>query len=274
MDYGNMLAKHKESGAGISRAVIPAHYSDSDTDMGIYIFNWNVLMDFLKTYRDDIGADINSCIPGYAGENNVYVNIYEYNGYWKNLPDIGAYWEDCMELTSIVPEFNLYEDYWKIYTRSESQTPQYIAETAQTEQCIIGDDTDICGSVYNSVIGYGVTIAAGATVSNSIIMNNTYIGADSRIDMTVIGEDTKVGSNVRIGVNDAGTFDIQYKERAAERTWDNLSARITTIGEKSVIPDNVSIAAGAAVSGVTESTDYADSVLGSGMTLIKAGERS
>jgi glucose-1-phosphate adenylyltransferase len=111
-------------------------------------------------------------------------------------------------------------------------------------------------------------------VSNSIIMNNTYIGADSRIDMTVIGEDTKVGSNVRIGVNDAGTFDIQYKERAAERTWDNLSARITTIGEKSVIPDNVSIAAGAAVSGVTESTDYADSVLGSGMTLIKAGERS
>jgi glucose-1-phosphate adenylyltransferase len=231
-------------------------------------------MDFLKTYRDDIGADISGCIPEYAGENNICVNTYEYNGYWKNFPDIGSYWEDCTELTSIVPEFNLYEDYWKIYTRSDSQTTQYLAETAETEQCIIGDDTDISGHVYNSVIGYGVTIAAGATVSNSIIMNNTCIGADSRIDMAVIGEDTKVGSNVRIGVNESGGFDFQCKERAAEKMWDNLSARITTIGEKSVIPDNVSIAAGAAISGVTETADYADSVLGSGMTLIKAGEQS
>lgn len=57
-----------------------------------------------------------------------------------------------MELIDIVPVFNLYEEFWKIYTKSDNQPP-YIADTAQIERCIIGDGSEIYGRVRNCVIG-------------------------------------------------------------------------------------------------------------------------
>ncbi len=42
---------------------------------------------------------------------------YEYNGYWKDVGTLGSYWEANMELIDIIPEFNLYEEFWKIYTK-------------------------------------------------------------------------------------------------------------------------------------------------------------
>ena len=44
---------------------------------------------------------------------------YEYNGYWKDVGTLQSYWESNMELIDIVPEFNLYEEFWKIYTKSD-----------------------------------------------------------------------------------------------------------------------------------------------------------
>ncbi len=52
---------------------------------------------------------------------------YEYNGYWKDVGTLGSYWEANMELIDIIPEFNLYEEFWKIYTNSEILPPQYIS---------------------------------------------------------------------------------------------------------------------------------------------------
>ena len=43
---------------------------------------------------------------------------YEYNGYWKDVGTLSSYWEANMELIDIIPEFNLYEEFWKIYTNS------------------------------------------------------------------------------------------------------------------------------------------------------------
>ena len=50
-----------------------------------------------------------------------------------------SYWEANMELIDIVPVFNLYEEYWKIYTKSYSMPPQYVARDALVERCIIGE---------------------------------------------------------------------------------------------------------------------------------------
>lgn len=63
-----------------------------------------------------------------------------------------------MELIDIVPEFNLYEEYWKIYTSSTILPPQYISEDSVIERSIIGEGSNIYGKVYNSVIGCGVTV--------------------------------------------------------------------------------------------------------------------
>ena len=78
-----------------------------------------------------------------------------------------------MELIDIVPEFNLYEEYWKIYTKSEILPPQYLSKDSVVERSIIGEGSNIYGQVYNSVIGCGVTIGEGTVVKDSIIMNNS-----------------------------------------------------------------------------------------------------
>ena len=67
-----------------------------------------------------------------------------------------------MELIDIIPEFNLYEEYWKIFTKSDIIPPQYISANSHIEKSIIGEGTEISGTVVNSVSGAGVTIEEGA----------------------------------------------------------------------------------------------------------------
>ena len=86
------------------------------------------------------------------------------------------YWEANMELIDIIPEFNLYEEFWKIYTNSEILPPQYISSQSVIERSIIGNGSEIYGEVHNSVIGSGVTIEEGTVVRDSIIMKDVTIG--------------------------------------------------------------------------------------------------
>ena len=58
-----------------------------------------------------------------------------------------SYWEANMELIDIIPEFNLYEEFWKIYTNSDIIPPQYISDQSVIERCIIGDGAEIYGKV-------------------------------------------------------------------------------------------------------------------------------
>ena len=169
-----------------------------------------------------------------------------------------------MELIDIVPEFNLYEEYWKIYTRSEIQPPQYLSGDSVVERSIIGEGTNIFGKVYNSVIGCGVTIGEGTVVSDSIIMNRTQIGAGCHLNKAIIAEDVEIGSNVRLGVG----------EEAENETAPHIyNHGIVTVGERSVIPDGISVGKNSVIFGVTTAADYTDASLGSGKTLIKAGEQ-
>ena len=115
---------------------------------------------------------------------------YEFNGYWKDVGTLTSYWEANMELIDVVPEFNLYEEYWKIYTKSEILPPQYVAEGGVIERSIVGEGSEIYGQVYNSVIGCGVTIWKDTVVRDSIIMNNTEIGASCELNKAIIAENT------------------------------------------------------------------------------------
>ena len=169
-----------------------------------------------------------------------------------------------MELIDIVPEFNLYEEYWKIYTKSEILPPQYIADCSVVERSIIGEGSDIYGKVYNSVIGCGVTIGEGTVVRDSIIMNGTVIGAGCELNKAIIAENVEIGNNVKLGVG----------EEVPNETDPHIySNSIATVGEKSIIPDGIAIGKNTCVFGVTTAEDYPDNCLASGKTLIKAGDK-
>lgn len=289
MDYEEMLEFHKENNADVTIAAMPVPIEEANrfgiviTDkenritefeekpenprsnlasMGIYIFSWPVLRDALIQKRDEPGCDFGKHVIPYCFEQKQRLFAYEFNGYWKDVGTLGSYWEANMELIDIVPEFNLYEEYWKIYTNNGSLPPQYIAENAVVEKSIISNGVEIYGEVHNSVIGAGVVIEKGAVIRDSIIMQDAVIGKDCVIDKSIIAENVVIGDNVTLGIGS----DIQNKSKP-----NIYSFGLVTIAENSVIPSHVQIGKNTAISGVTVKEDYVNGLLESGETLIKAG---
>ena len=290
MDYEVMLDFHKANNAEVTIAVMPVpieeasrfgimiadenhritefeekpeHPRSNLASMGIYIFNWKTLKEALIAMADQPALDFGKHVIPYCHEKGAPLYAYEFTGYWKDVGTLSSYWEANMELIDIVPEFNLYEEYWKIYTKSEIQPPDYIAADSVVERSIIGEGSEVYGEVYNSVIGCGVTIGKGTVIRDSIIMNQTQIGEGCEINKAIIAENVVVGNQVKLGVGE------ETENDTAPHIYNH---GLVTIGEKSVIPDGISVGKNSVISGVTAAADYEDSQLASGKTLIKAGE--
>ena len=289
MDYEIMLDYHKANNADVSIAAMtvpieeasrfgvfiadeknmimefeekPENPRSNLVSMGIYIFSWKALRESLIYLRDEPGCDFGKHIIPYMHSKGDRVFAYEYSGYWKDVGTLESYWEANMELIDIIPEFNLYEEYWKIFTKSDIITPQYISDKAYISRSIIGEGVEIYGSVVNSVIGAGVVIEEGAEVRDSIIMQGTHIGRNTKIQKSIIAEHVEVGDNCNIGVG-------EYTESKYDKKVYN--ADIVTIGEKSIIPRGVTIGKNTAIMGETRIEDYENAVLESGDYIVKAG---
>ncbi len=290
MDYEHMLEYHKSCNADITLATYevpweeasrfgvviadddgvisefeekPANPRSNKASMGIYIFSWKVLREALVALKDQPECDFGKHVIPYCHGNGKKVCAYDFKGYWKDVGTLGSYWEANMELVDIIPEFNLYEEFWKIYTKSDAIPPQYIDASGKVSRCIIGEGTEIYGDVENSVIGSCVTIGEGAVVRNSIIMNGVTIGDGAVIDKAIIAENVEVGKNAHLGVGEEAVNEMKPAVYAFG---------LVTIGENSVVPDGVSIGKNTAIYGKTEPSDYPDGALKSGGSIIKAGE--
>ena len=290
MDYENMLEYHKSCDADITLATYqvpweeasrfgvvitdennvisefeekPANPRSNKASMGIYIFSWKVLREALVKMKDQPECDFGKHIIPYCHSNGKKICAYDFKGYWKDVGTLGSYWEANMELVDIVPEFNLYEEFWKIYTKTDAIPPQYIDASGRVSRCIIGEGTEVYGDVENSVIGSGVTIEKGAVIRNSIIMNNATIGENAYMDKAIIAENVKIGKDAKLGIGEEAVN--EFKPQI-------YSFGLVTIGENSVVPDGVTIGKNTAISGVTTPEDYPDGNLKSGGSIIKAGE--
>ena len=292
MDYEAMLDFHKQNNADVTIAAIPVPMEEASrfgivvTDeekqitafeekperprsnlasMGIYIFNWSVLRDSLIAMRDQSNCDFGKHIIPYCHDGGKRLFAYEFNDYWKDVGTLGSYWEANMELIDLIPEFNLYEDYWKIYTKQDIIEPQYVAEGAKVERSIIGAGAQIYGQVINCVLGAGVTVEEGTVVKDSIIMKNTHIGKKAYIEKAIIAENCIIGDGDEIGVGE---------EAVSQLNASIYAFGLATIGENTVIPPHVKVGKNTAIKGMTTNEDYPDAQLPSGGYIIKAGETS
>ena len=291
MDYEVMLDYHKANNADVTIAAMPVPIEEASrfgivvTDetnrivefeekpanpksnlasMGIYIFSWKVLREALIELSEQSACDFGKHIIPHCFNEGKRIFAYEYNGYWKDVGTLGSYWEANMELIDIIPVFNLYEEFWRIYTKSDTLPPQYISPEARIERSIIGEGSEIYGEVINSVIGCGVVIGKGAVVRDSIIMQGSVIGAGSKINKTIIAENVEIGSDVETGIGEYAESNLDKKVYAFD---------LVTIGENSCIPSNVKIGKNVAISGVTKTEDYpGGGSLASGEYIIKAGD--
>lgn len=290
MDYEVMLDFHKENDADVTIAAMPVPIEEASrfgivitdderriTDfeekpekprsnlasMGIYIFTWKVLKEALISMKEQTNCDFGKHIIPYCHEKNQRMFAYEYNGYWKDVGTLGSYWEANMELIDLIPEFNLYEEYWRIYTKSDMIEPQYLSSDAVVDKSIIGEGSEIYGEVHSSVIGAGVKIGKGSVVRDSIIMADTEIGENVTIDKSIVAENTTIQDGAVLGIG----------EEAPSKLNESIYAfGLVTVGENSLIPAGVKIGKNTAISGVTESSDYPNGELGAGEYIIKAGD--
>ena len=287
MDYEVMLDYHKANKADVTIACMPVpmeeasrfgimitdgngkitefeekpeHPRSNLASMGIYIFSWPALKESLLALKDQPNCDFGKHILPYCRDNGKRLFAYEFNGYWKDVGTLGSYWEANMELIDIIPEFNLYEEFWKIYTKGDIIRPQYIAGDAVVDRSIISDGAEIYGEVHNSVIGAGVTIKAGTVVKDSIIMKETTIESGFSIDKAIIAENVTVGENVVMGVGEEAPNVLKPAVYAFG---------LVTVAENSVIPSNVKIGKNTAISGNTTPEDYPDGELVSGGAIVK-----
>ncbi len=260
MDYSDMLNKHKENEADVTIAVLevsmeeasrfgilntgengqvyefeekPENPKNNLASMGIYIFTWDKLRDALiksNAVYDDTDFGMHVLPDMLQGGSKIFTHTF--SDYWRDVGTIESYWQANMELTRVVPDFNLYDNSWKIYTKQEMQTPHYISEDAKICSSLVSDGCEIQGEITSSVLGTNVKVGKGSIIKDSIIMSGTVIGENCHIERCIIDERGVVGNNVRIGEGENIHNEIKPKI---------YNTGISVIGATAKIPDNVTI---------------------------------
>ncbi|MCO6452986.1 MAG: glucose-1-phosphate adenylyltransferase [Caldilineales bacterium] len=281
MNYEPMLAAHSMRKADVTVGVLPVHphltgrygMVSADTDgritrfeekprrtrstlasMGIYVFEASVLMDALSgsiSQIRHIGGDL---MPRLVRRKKVY--SYEFEGYWANVSTIPAYYEANMGLLADIPALDLNDPRWVIHTRSEQRPPVLLGEAAHVSGNLLCDGAVVEGEVHHSIIGPGVSVAAGAVVRDSIIMNDTHIAAGAVIDRSIIDKEVQIGEGACIGWGDDNTPN--------EHAPGILNTGITLVGKRSEIPAGVRLGRNVLVGAGVGPEDFASEEVASG----------
>jgi len=228
MDYSEMLDAHKKANAACTIAVIevpweeasrfgilnchedgsiyefdekPKNPKSNKASMGIYIFTWEKLRQYLemdeldKDSSNDFGKNILPAMLN-AGETMV---AWEFDGYWKDVGTIYSLWEANMDLLDPRVPLDLSDPSWHIYTRSTMMPPHYVSKDAECQNSLIGEGCVIEGSLEFAVLFAGVTVEKGARVTDSIIMPGATIKAGATVQYAIVAEDAVIGEGAVVG---------------------------------------------------------------------------
>ena len=252
MDYAVMLRRHKETGAACTIAVMEVPWAEASrfgimsvdgedritefaekpkepksnlASMGIYIFTWSKLREYLvadeadPTSENDFGKNI---IPAMLNDKQVMV-AYNFEGYWKDVGTIESLWEANMDLLSVPMPIDLHDKKWRIYAKNPGLAPHYIAKGAVVSDSLVTEGSEVYGSVQHSVIFAGVTIEEGASVIDSVVMPYAVIKRGAVVRRAIVAENAVIGAGCMVG----------------EET-----GNIAVVGQGVTLPAGVSVTAG------------------------------
>ena len=291
MDYSKMLRFHKENKADATIAVQevpldeasrmgimnayendhiyefeekPSNPKSNLASMGIYIFSWPILKEALEAdSRIHPDSDFGKHIIPMMLDQEKRLFAYRFNDYWKDVGTVESYWMANMDLIQTVPDFNLYEDFWKIYTDSDHQPPLYTGPESEVRTSILSEGCEVLGKVYNSVIGPEVIIEEGAVVQDSIIMGRGIIGHGAFLDRCILDSSCVIGANAVLGVGE--NIPNVYKPKVYD-------SGITVLGESTFVPPGIKIGKNCVVYGSTTAEDYTNGQLESGQSIVRETE--
>jgi glucose-1-phosphate adenylyltransferase len=182
--------------------------------MGIYVFNTEVLLRLLHADAQDgvsshdFGKDV---IP--KNLNNVRVIAYDYRDlnakqsrYWRDVGTLDAFYEANMDLVSVTPEFNLYDQRWPIRTKATQQPPAKFVFAQEGRRMGLAVDSIVSagcivsgGRVLHCVLSPGVRVNSYCEVEYSILMPNVEVGRYSRIRRAIVNTGARIPESSSIG---------------------------------------------------------------------------
>ena len=226
--------------------------------MGVYVFKKNVLLEVLNKYCSQKDPDFgHHIIPSMIEKNEVYA--YKYNGYWQDVGTLDSYRQTHLDLVKPVPELNLYDKNWKIYTRDTVVSPVKFGDKGSAISSLISNGSIIDGRVEKSVISPGVHIKEGAVIKDSIIFNDSVIHENSVIEKLIIDKEVNVMPDSKIGVGDDMTANQQKPEL--------LHNGLNIIAKRATIPEGTTIKRNCRIFSYADIDDFDSKIVPSGKTI-------
>lgn len=262
MDYADMLAYHKQQEAACTIAMREVEWKEASrfglmivnedgtisefeekpenprsnkASMGIYIFTWSKLREYLIADENDPASSNDfghNVIPAMheAGEKMV---AYQFDGYWRDVGTIESLWEANMDILSPASGINLNDPHWKIYARSPSAAPQYIADTAEVKNSMVTEGCSVEGKADFSVLFPNASVEEGANVKYSIIMPGAVVKKGAEVQYAIVAENAVIEADAKVGAGPDTTDP------------DNWGVAVIgegiTVGKGAVVPANVMV---------------------------------
>ncbi len=228
MDYNDMLRHHIDTDADVTIAVRQVPWEDAsrfglmNTDasgriiefeekpknpksnnasMGVYIFKWEKLRDYLiadeanPNSSNDFGKNI---IPNMLND-GCMMSAYNFNDYWKDVGTIDSLWESNMDLLTDPLPIDLYDRKWRVYARNFGSLPQYIADGAVVKDALVTEGCEVYGTVEHSVLSTDVKVEEGAVVKDSVILPGATIKKGAVVIRAIVAEKAVIGENAVVG---------------------------------------------------------------------------
>ena len=229
MDYSKMLKFHKKKGAECTIAVRTVPMSEASrmgimsTDendkitefeekpkvpksnlasMGVYIFSWQTLKQYLIDDEKDPNSDNDfgkNVIPALLRDGRS-LYAYTFDGYWRDVGTLDSLWQANMDLLdpSGITKENAPKNF-RIYSRNYAQPPCIVAKGAEVNNSYVAEGCVVLGKVQNSIISTGCRIEEGAVVTDSVLMPNSVVRARAKVEFSIIGERCDIGEDAHIG---------------------------------------------------------------------------
>ena len=227
-DYSDMLARHKAANAACTISVMEVPWAEAprfgimsvDGDdmitefaekpkepksnlasMGIYVFSWKALRQYLiddentEGSENDFGKNI---IPSMLA-NNERMAAYRFAGYWKDVGTLESLWDANMDMLAPESGLDLRDRSWPIYARSVSAPPAFLGENSAVAHSAVNRGSVLEGVVENSVLSQNVTVGEGAAVRYSVLFPNVEVAPGAVVEYAILGEGCKIGPGCRVG---------------------------------------------------------------------------
>jgi glucose-1-phosphate adenylyltransferase len=194
---------------------LPGSPDETFASMGNYVFTTDALLEALRVDAADESSvhDMGgSIMPMMAGAGDAYVYDFSSNqvpgasdrdhGYWRDVGTLDSYYDAHMDLVSVSPIFNMYNDRWPIYTLPPMLPPAKFVLGGRAEESMVSAGVIIDGgSVHGSVVSPNVRLERGSRVEGSVLMDGVHIGEGAIVRRAILDKNVVVPPGAHIGVD-------------------------------------------------------------------------